>query len=111
MFAPGLACAVINLQTTPDATQVAIHAVKAAAYNPERTGALRGSLPRPSSAFCCLQIDHRSSQWGAHDAACRLPLLFYALKVRVQASGSRHDSRFLSLMITEVLSPGIAGGV
>ena len=31
--------------------------------------------------------------------------------VRVQASGSRHDSRLLSSMITEVLSPGIAGRV
>ena len=34
-----------------------------------------------------------------------------ALEVGVQASGSRHDSRLLSLMITEVLSPGIAGRV
>ena len=34
-----------------------------------------------------------------------------ALGVRVQASGSRHDSRLLLSMITEVLSPGIAGRV
>lgn len=34
-----------------------------------------------------------------------------APEVGVQASGSRHDSRLLLSMITEVLSPGIAGRV
>lgn len=34
-----------------------------------------------------------------------------ARMVRVQASDLRHDCRLLSLMITEVLSPEIAGRV
>ena len=64
---------------------------------------------RPKSAAATLSIPPRSSRFAVSHSGTRY--LVQALRVRVQASGSRHDSRLLLLMITEVLSPGIAGRV